>query len=138
MLIVAGLVSVSLTGCVEAFGGGQCDINIQNPHQSHGTPTAMDAKATIRCTVVVTAVSVTIKMQRKSSSGVWADVPGTINTRETASLAANSNFVVTTRPRGCVAGTYRAAGRGNATYKGVANASAVWQYGNAAKVVCKS
>ncbi len=129
--------SFTLTGCAAAVGAASCDINVQNPHQSSGSPRYMDAKATITCSATVTNVSATIKLQKKNGSS-WVDVAGSEGTNTKSSLAANAKLVVMTGGNlRCVNGTYRAAGKGSATYQGKSNGSAVWQYGSETSVVCK-
>jgi hypothetical protein len=135
-ILAASLLAGVLTGCVREIGGARCDFIVQNPHRSNTQPTHMDAKVSITCSAHVTVVRVEIKMQKRGPGGVWRDLPGASNFRETARLGAGAKFTVTTKSARCVPGTYRAAGRGSATFEGSQNASASWQYGNAAVVTC--
>jgi hypothetical protein len=136
-VLMALVMAAALSGCVQEFGNARCDFNVQHPHQSNSMPTHMDAKVSIKCTAIVTQVRVEIKMQRLWPGGIWKEVPGSYKARETASLAAGRPFTVTTGSTRCVAGTFRAAGRGSATLGTSPNASASWQYGPSVKVVCR-
>lgn len=109
-----------------------------NPHQSAGSPRYMDAKLRWTCDGPVTNTSVSIKMQRRTASGGWVDVPNSLNTYkrskvlpagERVTLMTGGNLV-------CTPGTYRTGGKGGATNAKGKSASIGWAYGDPVKVSC--
>lgn len=134
--------SLGLTACSagNATGTAMCTINVQNAHQRHSNMIVMNAKATMKCTAVVTDASGTIKMQRKTIKNkkvVWVDVVNTKHTTPLKTLAANKAKQFNTNDVPCKNGTYRAAAYGSGKLDGVPSGSAAWKYGNPAAIVCK-
>jgi hypothetical protein len=99
------------SGCSASIGKNLCDLNIQNPHQSSGSPRYMDAKITFTCNAVVTNATVKIKMQKRTASGTWVDVPNSTNTLSKNTIQKGQKITLMTGGSLlCSAGTYLAVG----------------------------
>lgn len=97
----------------------------------------MDSKLTWTCDGPVTNVSVSIKMQKRASSGAWVDVPNSLNNLKLTSLAAGvSKKLMTGGNLICTPGTYRTAGKGGATNAQGMSAKSGWAYGDPVRVTC--
>jgi hypothetical protein len=52
-IVAAGFVAIAVTaglsGCVANLEGVSCNFQVNNPHESSGTPGYIDAKATVSC-----------------------------------------------------------------------------------------
>lgn len=126
----------AFSGCAMALGNTRCNLNVQNPHQSRGTPRYMDSKLTFTCDRVVHAVSITIKMQRRAG-GSWIEVPNSSRTISIDNLLANTPLKVMTGGNLlCTVGTFRTAGRGTATNAQGLRDSLDWYYGDPVSVTC--
>jgi hypothetical protein len=138
ILTAVVLATATLTSCSVNIGKTHCNLNVQNPHQSNGSPRYMDAKLTFSCDGLVRDALVKIKLQKQSGSGQWVDVPRSTNTDSRSQLDAGR--VVKLMTAGnllCSVGTYRALGWGRGTNaQGVRDESKEWYPGNVVKVTC--
>lgn len=96
-----------------------CIPKVNNPHESHGAPGWIDAKATVTCTGngTLKKVVATILIQKKID-GKWKTIPATRNTRGPSDWKMRKQFVVMTGELKCAPGTYRARGKANVTVSG--------------------
>lgn len=127
-----------LSGCALAVGGTTCDMNVQNPHQSSGSPRYMDAKLTFTCNGAVKNAYLSIKMQKRLGNGAWVDVPNSQNSLGPFELGAGTTRELMTGGNLlCADGTYRAAGKGKGTNARGQSTSMDWYYGDPVSVTCR-
>lgn len=101
-----------LSGCAAGGTVITCTGKANNVHQSSGTRTAMDGKATGQCNAAV-SINGFVEIQKKSSSGSWysykrtafslVTTPGKKFTRQAATKCAKGTF----RTYSYVVGTYK-------------------------------
>lgn len=97
----------------------------------------MDSKLTFSCDGAVTNATISIKMQKRTASGTWVDVPNSLNSSGPFKLAANTTAKIMTGGNLlCVVGTFRTAGKGKATNAQGVTDSIDWYYGDPAQVTC--
>lgn len=137
---VGALALTGLSGCSAAEVGKHCDFNVANPHESAGMlkkghPGYVDAKAGVTCSVALTSLTATIKMQKKVS-GKWKDVAGTSHTEHWTNTRAKKKYTVMTGEMHQCKGEFRAAASGNGVYQGKTSGSLAWQYGKAVTNPC--
>jgi hypothetical protein len=138
--VAAALTVTGLTSCSASDANGVCTFNVQNPHESSGMKKKglygyVDAKASVSCTLSLTTLSATIKMQQKVS-GKWVDVAGTSHSQTWSNTTADKKYTVMTGEMKKCKGEFRAAARGSGVYKGSESASIAWQYGGSVTNPC--
>jgi hypothetical protein len=142
---------VALTSGCDSFGapgpnmvpGDQnagCDINVQNVHQSKGTPRSMDAKATMSCSTTVTNAVLNMKIEQKSgNSWMVIETNSGYTDQKNPHIGSLAAYETVTRQveHECRNGTYRAAARGSAVLNGVPSGIKEWKYGNTSTITCR-
>lgn len=134
------IVAASLTGCSFSTGNATCEFKPHHPHQSTGTPTHMDGKATLVCkgdTSDIDWVEGTTKLQRLAN-GKWVDVANSAASRRIDTVKNGTKYtIMSSKSTRCVAGTYRTAAKGQGKMAGVSAKSMSWQYSGSEKITCK-
>jgi hypothetical protein len=107
-------------------------VNVNNPHQSKGTPTDIVGKARISCTVAADSITLVVELQREQSGG-WTSYPAV--TRLVAPVTLGKTYTAQAFTT-CIHGTFRTAARGQGVLHGVTSGSAAWQYSQAVTDPC--
>lgn len=134
------LAAAALTGCSATLGLGdylQCEMNVQNPHQSKGSPQYMDSKMSFLCNGPVNQVNLAIKMEKYVGSQ-WVLVPTSPATRFVGSNPSRTVIKIQTGGNlPCVNGTYRTVGKGSATNSDGLSDSTDWYAADPVEVTCE-
>lgn len=141
LLLLAGLLltGIVLDGCAApgtSSGGGtaRCSIQIHNPHESHGSPGNIAAKADIRCRPRVDRVTIAAKLQARVGTD-WVDVTRALPNEAARPKPGQRITVTVSMP--CRGGTFRTAARGYGYLNGVRSQSVTWTYSGSVKNPCK-